>query len=92
MLVGALEAMPKKRLRMQNDELGRRGGSEAQAKVESFVKQLSPVHQKSINRLRAIVEGNFPELEERTRWMQVGYLVSKKDVCGIYPSCDHVNL
>jgi hypothetical protein len=22
----------------------------------------------------------------------VGYLISKKDVCGIYPSSDHVNL
>jgi hypothetical protein len=51
-----------------------------------------PVHRKSINRLRAIVQGAFPELEERMRWMQVGYLVSKKDVCGIYPASDHVNL
>jgi hypothetical protein len=24
--------------------------------------------------------------------MQVGYLVSGRDVCGIYPSSDHVNL
>ena len=83
--------MPKP-LRRQNDELATRGGSEAQAKVEAFVRQQCPVHQKSINRLRAIVKGNFPELEERIRWMQVGYLVSKKDVCGIYPSSDHVNL
>ena len=76
----------------QNEARAKRGGSEAQAKVEAFVRQQSPVHQKRINRLRAIVKGNFPELEERMRWMQVGYLVSRKDVCGIHPSSDHVNL
>jgi hypothetical protein len=26
------------------------------------------------------------------RWLQVGYLVSDEDVCGIYPSSDRVNL
>ena len=85
--------MPEEKpVRRRNDELGTRGGSKAQANVEAFVRQKSPVHQKTINRLRAIVKGNFPELEERMRWMQVGYLVSKKDVCGVYPSSDHVNL
>jgi hypothetical protein len=38
------------------------------------------------------VKGAVPELEERMRWQQVGYLISKKDVCGIYASSDHINL
>jgi hypothetical protein len=86
--------MPKKEAEpgRQNRGLARRRGSQAQAKVEAFVGQQSPAHQKTINRLRAIVKGAFPELEERMRWSQVGYLVSKKDVCGIYPSSGHVNL
>jgi len=76
----------------QNGGLAKRGGSDAQAKVEAFVGQQNLVHRKSINRLRAVVKGAFPELEERMRWMKVGYLVSKKDVYRIYPSSDHVNL
>jgi hypothetical protein len=72
--------------------LAKRGGSEAREEVEAFVGQQSPAHQKTINRLRGVVKGAFPELEERMRWSQVGYLVSKKDVCGIYACSDHVNL
>jgi hypothetical protein len=65
---------------------------DARAKVEAFVREQSPAHQKTINRLRVIVKSAAPELEEKMRWRQVGYLVSKKDVCGIYPAGDHVNL
>jgi hypothetical protein len=78
--------------RRQNGGLGRREVSEAKAKVEAFVGEQSPVQRKTINRLRALVKGAFPELEERMRWSQVGYLVLEKDVCGIYPSSGHVNL
>jgi hypothetical protein len=85
--------MPKRArpMKRQNKVLVK-GVPEAQAKVEAFVGQQSPAHQKAINGLRTIVKGAFPELEERMRWSQVGYLVSKKDVCGTYPSSDHVNL
>jgi len=68
------------------------GGSEAKAKVEAYIRRQSPSHQKTINHLRTIVKGAVPELDERMRWLQVGYLISNKDVCGIYASSDHVNL
>lgn len=68
------------------------GDDDARTRVEAFVRQQSPAHQKTINRLRTIVKSAAPELDERMRWQQVGYLISKKDVCGIYPSSDHVNL
>jgi len=70
----------------------RDGASEARSKVEAFVAKQSPAQRKTINRLRAIVQGAVPGLEERMRWLQVGYLVSNRDVCGIYPSSNHVNL
>jgi len=66
--------------------------SEVRAKVEAFVKEQTPAQQKTINRLRAIIRESHPELEEKIRWLQVGYLVSHRDVCGIYPASDHVNL
>jgi len=83
------EAKPGRR---ENEGLAKREGSEAETKTEAFTGQQSPVHQKTINLLRAIVKGAFPELEERMRSLQVGYLVSQRDVCGIHPSSDHVNL
>jgi hypothetical protein len=66
--------------------------ADARSKVEAYVRQQSPAHQKTINRLRTIVKGAVPELTEQMRWLQVGYLISRKDVCGIYASSDHVNL
>jgi hypothetical protein len=66
--------------------------SEARARVESYVRKQRPARQRTINRLRTVVNGAVPGLEERMRWLQVGYLMSKKDVCGIYASSDHVNL
>ena len=71
---------------------GRGGASESRAKVEAFVAKQSPAKRKTINRLRAVVRAAVPGLEERMRWLQVGYLISNRDVCGIYPSSDHVNL
>jgi hypothetical protein len=73
---------------------GGSGGSrsDARTKVEAYVEKQSPAHQKTISRLRAIVKGASPRLTEKMRWLQVGYLVSKIDVCGIYASSDHVNL
>jgi hypothetical protein len=62
--------------RRQKEGLIKREGSEAQAKVEAFFGQQSPVQQKTINRLRAIVKGAFPDLEERMRWLQVGEAVA----------------
>jgi hypothetical protein len=67
-------------------------GADAREKVEAYVKRQSPAHQKTINRLRTIIKGAVPELNEQMRWVQVGYLISKKDVCGIYAVSDHVNL
>ena len=65
---------------------------EARAKVAAYIQQQSPAHQKTINRLRTIVKRAVPGLTEQMRWLQVGYLISNKDVCGIYASSDHVNL
>lgn len=86
--------MPRKSApRKAEDGAGEPGKDyEARAKVEAFVKKQSPAHQKTINRLRTIVKEADPELEERMRWLQIGYLSSQKDVCGIYPTSDHVNL
>jgi hypothetical protein len=66
--------------------------AQARAKVEAYVNCQPPAQQRTINRLRAVVKGAVPDLTERMRWLQVGYLVSGKDVCGIYASSDHVNL
>jgi len=68
------------------------GAAEPRAKVEAFVARQSAAQRKIINRLRAVVKAAVPSLEERMRWLQVGYLVSNRDVCGIYPSSNHVNL
>lgn len=79
--------MPKQKpVRRQNDELATRGGSEAKAKVEAFVRQQRPAHQKSINRLRAIVKGNFPELEERCGGCRSGISSRRRTSAGsIHP-------
>jgi hypothetical protein len=62
------------------------------AKVESYLMEQTPSQRRTINRMRKVVMSAAPKLEERMRWSQVGYLVSNKDVCGIYASSDHVNL
>lgn len=66
--------------------------ADARAKIEAYIKLQSPAQQKTINRMRTFVKSAVPELAEQMRWLQVGYLISKKDVCGIYASSDHVNL
>jgi hypothetical protein len=45
--------------------------------------QQTPSQRRTINRLREVVMNAIPELEERMRWHQVGYLISNKDVRGI---------
>jgi hypothetical protein len=85
--------MPKKVRRGEQDGASAKGeGSEARAKVEAYVMQQSPAHTKTINRLRTIIRSAVPELHEQMRWAQVGYLISKRDVCGVYATSDHVNL
>jgi hypothetical protein len=82
--------LPKKGAKAANK--ARPASSDSREKVEAYVKRQSPALQMTINRLRATVKAAVPELAEQMRWAQVGYLISKKDVCGIYAVSDHVNL
>jgi hypothetical protein len=65
---------------------------ERKAKIDAYLKEQTPADRKAVNRLRRIIRDAVPELVEQMRWVQIGYVIEKKDVCGIYVSSDHINI
>jgi hypothetical protein len=78
--------------RKRGDGAAKDGDEGEKARIDAYLAEQTPAARKTINHLRKTIKDAVPELVEKKRWSQIGYLIENKDVCGIYAASDHVNV